>query len=162
MAKKVILTIITIICFGAIFFFSCQPAADSDAVSGGMALRLLERFTDYSSLSPEEQYVRLMSFDEVLRSTAHFGMALVAGLFLYLAASAFSWKKPALWTMIICFLYSVSDELHQELFSEGRSFQLEDIAKDWAGALVGIGLAATLIRICKISARHDGGRKDTE
>lgn len=148
MKSKIILFILTIACFGAIFFFSCQPATESDAISGGIARKLLEMFTDYSSLAPQEQYTKLMVFDEVLRSLAHFGLALLSVFFLYTALTVFGRRRPAAWTVAVCFLYSLSDEIHQQLFAAGRAFQLEDIAKDWAGALVGLCLAAA-VRVCR-------------
>lgn len=46
----------------------------------------------------------------------------------------------------LCAVYAVFDELHQEFFTDGRAFELVDLAKDWSGSTLGILLTLLLYR----------------
>jgi len=54
--------------------------------------------------------------------------------------------KFILFSLGICVLYAVSDEVHQ-LFVPGRGRQVRDVLIDSAGAIVGIGLYRVVSRI---------------
>jgi VanZ family protein len=50
-------------------------------------------------------------------------------------------KKSFIITFIFCFLYAVSDEVHQ-IFVPGRAFAIRDIIIDTSGAALGLGIIA--------------------
>ncbi len=54
-------------------------------------------------------------------------------------------RRGVLTVVALCTLYGASDELHQS-FVPGREATLDDVAKDFGGALLGALLAARLTR----------------
>lgn len=138
--RKMVFIILTISCALAIFAFSNQIATTSDALSRGISEKFLEAFTDFEDLSYNEQLQELAQFNETVRSVAHFGVFLLLGIFTYALLSTTKLKRPFILALILCVAYAVFDELYQEFFSEGRAFQVEDLAKDWSGSLIGIGI----------------------
>lgn len=137
----------------AIFFFSSQGAVSSDALSSGVTEMILKVFTNYENLDADMQYVMIVQFHELIRSLAHFSLFMMLGFFMYLYLNAKHIRRKFIWCYSICVIYAICDELHQKFFSEGRSFQLEDLLKDWSGSLVGIVLAAALILVYRVIAK---------
>ena len=71
----------------------------------------------------------------VIRKLAHFSEYLVLGLLIYNYFK--DCDKKIYSSILICFAYAISDEIHQ-LFVSGRSFQIGDIIIDTIGAIIGI------------------------
>lgn len=67
----------------------------------------------------------------IIRKLAHFTEYFILGLLLY------NYNKNILKAIIICFIYAISDEVHQ-LFIIGRSFQIKDILIDTLGSICGV------------------------
>lgn len=67
----------------------------------------------------------------IIRKLAHFNEYLILGILTN------NYNKKANISIIICFIYAITDELHQILVP-GRSCQLLDIIIDTLGAIVGI------------------------
>lgn len=67
----------------------------------------------------------------IIRKLAHFTEYFILGLLLY------NYDKNILKAIIICFIYAISDEVHQ-LFIIGRSFQIKDILIDALGSICGV------------------------
>ena len=67
----------------------------------------------------------------IIRKLAHFTEYFILGLLLY------NYDKNILKAIIICFIYAISDEVHQ-LFIIGRSFQIKDILIDTLGNICGV------------------------
>ena len=57
-------------------------------------------------------------------------------------------KARALLTLAICFLYAVSDEVHQ-VFVPGRAGRISDVMIDTSGAVLGILLVFSVIQLIK-------------
>ncbi|SCJ97180.1 Predicted integral membrane protein [uncultured Eubacterium sp.] len=141
MFKKTTFFILTCACIIAIFLFSEQVAQTSDAVSRGIAEKILIGLTDYEDLPADQRLAAMASFNETVRSFAHFGIFLVLGIFSFGFFASAKMKRPVFAAVALCAGYAVFDEIHQEFFSEGRAFELIDLAKDWSGSALGILLA---------------------
>lgn len=78
------------------------------------------------------------SFDEITRSCAHFSIYLVLGFLTSWALKLnFTGYRLIFASLIICILYSISDEIHQ-IFVPGRAFQFFDLALDTAGSFIAV------------------------
>ena len=112
-----------------IFCFSNQKATESSKLSNNFIKRTISRI-----IKDDSEEV-LKKFTKPVRKTAHFCVYLILGL---LVMNCFSInKKSILFSILICFLYSISDEIHQ-IFIEGRSCELLDICIDTLGASIGV------------------------
>ena len=138
---RTILLILLLSLMTVIFIFSHQPAPVSSQVSGGLIYRILNFIVSgFDSLSEADKAQMVESLQYVVRKGAHaFSYAVMGALSMGLM-STLDFKKrglPAVIAFLICFLYSVSDEVHQ-LFVEGRSGQISDVILDCCGAFFGI------------------------
>ncbi|MBQ9358590.1 MAG: VanZ family protein [Abditibacteriota bacterium] len=128
-----------------IFCFSAQDAKDSKDLSRGFTHKLLCVVSPYyRSLSRAGQEKVLVKVGEGIRKTAHFANYTILGFISCVAAFSFLLKKPFRLTgpALLCFLYAVSDEIHQ-IFVPGRSGEFRDVLIDTAGGLTGILIAFT-------------------
>ena len=126
----------------SIFWFSSQPADDSQALSDS----LLDRIGKLLSFLP--------AFEEDpgknIRKWAHFFEFSCLGFFSFLfmrELKAFNGKRlirTALFSLLFSFLYAASDEIHQ-IFVPGRSCRLRDIFIDSMGAAAGTVFALLII-----------------
>jgi len=130
---------IVVLYMAMIYYFSSQDGAKSHEVSS----RLLE-YLKFLALYVPEGLLDFFSgvgknHEYILRKCAHFTEYLILSLIVYKAmrASEISFKKSILLTFIICFVYAVSDEVHQ-YFVPGRAFAVTDIMIDTAGAILGL------------------------
>ena len=71
----------------------------------------------------------------IVRKSAHFTEYFILGILVYNMLK--NYNKSIYLGIIICFLYAISDEVHQ-IFSDGRSFQIMDIFIDTIGSITGI------------------------
>jgi VanZ family protein len=119
-----------------IFFFSSQPAHDSNELSKGITRSIKEVV---EKITPEEEVFTFDDFNHKVRKNAHFFIYLVLGLLVLnaLKKSRVIGFKRLLMGFIICVLYAITDEIHQ-LFVPGRGAQVRDVMIDSSGALVGI------------------------
>jgi len=83
----------------------------------------------------------------IIRKSAHFIEYFVLGILAYKSYILFKNKKIII-VVVFCVIYAISDEVHQ-IFIEGRSFQIYDIAIDSIGSLVAITIfkAKQLIKV---------------
>lgn len=148
MRRKIALLIAIILWSGAIFMFSAQSAEDSKALSKNFAEKIMsvakkifgdDFFAAYENKEGAESLLGLAT--HYLRKSAHFFLFFVLGIFCYLFISEFelSGKKVFEFALIYCFLYAVSDEIHQ-LFVPGRSGMVRDVLIDTCGSLTGMGI----------------------
>ena len=73
-----------------------------------------------------------------MRDIAHFALFLILGIAMTTTLNLFIPKWYIYASIVTCFLYAIFDEIYQELLNRGRTFEFEDLLKDWSGALVGI------------------------
>lgn len=122
--KAAVLWVLTMLCMGAIFYLSAQPAEASAEMSGGVLLWM-------------NQFLGAGLTDFIVRKLAHL---LEYGLLALLVNGAFYYTRQRrpfyLPGFIITSFYAGTDELHQ-LFVAGRACQLRDWAIDSTGAAAG-------------------------
>lgn len=131
-----------------IFYFSSQPATESNELSVGITEMIVEQAEQVSSILT----FNIVSFNHIVRKSAHFFLYLVLGV---LVMSSFRKSKAnKIWmigkAIFVCVLYAISDEIHQ-LFVPGRGARVMDVFIDSTGAIVGV-LVYLLIKQLKIPA----------
>lgn len=131
------LAVFAVMC--TIFYFSSQPAAESDETSGGVVALVYDIYAKVSGAPNNVDDATLDSLQFVIRKCAHFTIYLCLGFLLSNAffQSGVKTKKTAAFSLLCSALYAASDEFHQ-LFVPGRSGELRDVCLDTSGAAVGI------------------------
>ena len=125
-----------------IFLMSAQPANESLQTSGGF-VEFAERifFPDMDSMSPAEMEALHENVTNIVRKIGHFCEYGALGFFTLLHIDAISFRRKIhrkpLWALLVSFLYSCSDEIHQA-FVPGRGPGVRDVLIDTSGALAGI------------------------
>lgn len=126
--------ILTVVCFGIIFYFSSRTA-DISAEQSSWILAFITKLLGENTLS-----------DFIIRKSAHF-LEYVGTCLIVNCAMLFTRGKRNL-PISICItsLYAITDEVHQ-IFIDGRSCEFRDWGIDTCGAIVG---AITFLAIYKI------------
>lgn len=157
---RVIFALMTLAVMAYIFILSAQSAEQSSNTSAGLIEKVVDTFVpSYKEMPVEEKKQFVSSLQDIVRKAAHFTEFGALGF----SASCFaSTVKGKFWLKLIfcqcfCSLYALSDEYHQT-FSEGRSFQLSDIAFDSVGAFCGI-IFVLLVVLIFVKVRAKGGEK---
>lgn len=124
-----------------IFYFSSQPAVESDETSGGFITFLYNIYAGIAGVPCSSSALSALDkWQFAVRKGAHFTIYLCLG-FLFSNAffqSGVKAKKTAAALSLLCSaLYAASDEFHQ-LFVPGRSGEFRDVCLDSSGAAVGI------------------------
>lgn len=130
-----------------IFFMSAQVAEESNNLSIGITDKIIK---EIEKLIPRVQIDRLR-FNHIIRKSAHYFTYMVLGLLTCnaLIVGGNMGSRTYLTAMTICFLYAVSDEVHQ-LFVSGRGGQVKDVLIDSLGSLTGLSVHVTLIRLVRM------------
>lgn len=145
--KKIIKLILVILWMALIFIFSNQKADDSSKLSDGLIVKVANIVIkkDLSTAKKDEIIDR---YTTIVRKTAHFTIYLILGILVINLLMEYNIKHIIIISLIICFLYSTSDEIHQ-LFVDGRSGEVKDVLIDTTGSLAGIYGYYFLKRKCK-------------
>lgn len=139
--KNWILWGLVLACMGIIFYFSSQPAGESDHLSRGVAKYILSVSERVSMIFTDD----VQMVNRILRKVAHFSIFLCLGFVLSLAWIRFKpikWYSVAL-VLCVCVLYAIFDETHQ-LYVPGRGGQVRDVLIDSSGSVMGISLFLAL------------------
>ena len=112
-----------------IFCFSNQVSDDSTRLSDGFIKNTICKINKSDCDKTIEK-----TFTPI-RKTAHFFIYLILGLLVFNCFEID--KKYIIYAILICLLYSISDEIHQ-MFVPGRSGEVLDMFIDTAGATLGI------------------------
>lgn len=119
-----------------IFYLSSQPASQSNELSNRVTEVIVETI---EKVAPEiASNWDLKELNHFIRKNAHFFSYFVLGVLVMNALYQKGYRKFAL-SLIICILYSISDEIHQT-FVPGRGGNIIDVIIDSSGSLIGIGL----------------------
>ena len=128
-----------------IFNFSAETSEQSTKTSEGVVVQVLDVFMEKENITPPV----IKKFHSPMRKLAHFGIYMLLG---FCVINAFektfhikAWKNITL-SAILCVLYAISDEIHQN-FTEGRGPQLTDVIIDSCGTFVGIAMFIAFIAI---------------
>lgn len=150
MIKKIILWVLVITCAGTIFYFSSQPARQSDNTSEGFIVTLIKLFDVSDAFSQSEIEEIAAALNGPIRTLAHFSIYALLGFLIALLLNEYAFIYPNIifYSVFSSFLYACSDEYHQT-FIAGRSAQLEDIIIDTLGSLCGAVFALLVIVLVK-------------
>lgn len=133
-----------------IFWFSAQPAAESEEMSGGVAQRILETCDRIFDMNIPERELALWAeqIDYPIRKLAHMSEYAVLAVFfgVYLVGYRAWGKSTACGSLTLSACYAVTDEIHQ-LFVPGRAGRLSDVCIDTAGAAIGVCLFAIVMKL---------------
>lgn len=147
--KKMIIYILLILWMSLIFFFSHQPAVDSDKVSGGIIDKIIHIVEIISSHEFNDNELEVISNYLIfpVRKLAHFTLYFVLGILFYNVVGLYNIdnKKILYISLLFCIIYACSDEIHQ-LFVLGRSGELRDVLIDTLGSILGILIVKNIKR----------------
>lgn len=122
--KKIIKILLVLIWMIIIFIFSSQTGIESQSVSDGIVNKLI--ITNSSNFE-------LISF--IIRKSAHFILYFILGILVYNCTNKS--KDNMINCIIICIIYSLTDEMHQ-MFISDRAGEFRDIIIDSFGSIFGI------------------------
>lgn len=130
---KIIISYLLLFIWAAVIFGFSAKDATSSTEQSNIVLKIISMITHIE--------FDVNSFwavtETVVRKLAHFSIYTVLG---FLAVNAFRFninKRLILISIVFCFLYAVSDEIHQYFIPE-RACRLYDIAIDTLGAALGV------------------------
>lgn len=154
--KRIIAYFFVILVMGLIFYFSAQPAQQSNKTSNKISKKIVKVITKNKKITPKKKADLTKKTNERIRKIAHFSLFLLLGVSVLLSALVTFIKKgkhyiqkTALFSLLFCILYAISDEIHQ-VYVPGRTFQISDILTDSFGSLAGM---LTVLAIIKISTK---------
>ena len=121
---KIILGTLLVIWLIIIFMFSNQTADKSTGVSD----KFVSSITNILNIKNKDEEISI-----IVRKTAHFMEYFILGILLFLNLRLYNLDNKLIIGIIFCFIYAVSDEVHQ-IFIDGRTPKLLDIFIDTLGA----------------------------
>ena len=126
---RIISIILLIIWCLIIFYFSNQAGIDSTNSSG----QIIDFINKLFSIDLYKYEYSIF----IIRKLAHMFLYFVLFILTYNTFNRFKLKKVYLYSFIFCFLYAISDELHQ-LFIIERTFKISDIFIDMFGSSIAL------------------------
>ena len=146
--KKIIIYILLVLWLILIFFFSHQPAVDSDKVSNKVIDKIIHTVEIISGHEFNDNELEIISNYLVfpVRKLAHFTLYFILGILVYNTIRLYSINNKEIWfiSILFCIIYDCSDEIHQ-LFIPGRSGELQDVLIDALGSLLGALIVSKII-----------------
>lgn len=147
--KKIIYFILIVIWMIIIFSLSNQPAIDSTELSNGFISNTIGNVYKLfnKNISSDELNEIKVKYTHPVRKMAHFTIYMILGILVTLLVREYnvSFYKCLFISLLVCLLYSISDEVHQ-LFVMGRSGEIRDILIDTSGSFIGIFVFNKLFR----------------
>lgn len=137
MRKKIISIILLILWAYLIFYLSDQPSQVSGKMSGDMIKKVL---------SVSETTFNLIH--NPLRESMHAVEFLIFALLLFNVLHNFNVKSIYTSCIIISFMYSILDEIHQ-VYVPGRAFEGLDLFLDFVGIIIAVLLHFNFISCMK-------------
>ena len=138
--KKIISIILLILWCLLIFYFSSQIGSVSEN-SSSHVIDFLNKLLNINLYNYEYSMF-------IVRKLAHMFLYFVLFLLSLNVCINFKIKKYYLYSLVFCFLYSISDEVHQ-LFVFERSFGIIDIIIDMVGSLISLSLVKIISKLRK-------------
>lgn len=133
-----------------IFWFSAQPAEQSQQMSGSVSYRIIESSDEMFRWGMTESEMKEWSerIDFPIRKGAHMAEYAVCAVFSACFAIGYlTWsKKTAVLAFVITACYAMTDEIHQ-LFVPGRAGRVSDVCIDSLGAAIGLLLFGIVLKI---------------
>ena len=132
-----------------IFCLSNQPAIDSTELSDGFISNTIGNVYKFfnKNISSDELNEIKVKYTHPVRKMAHFTIYMILGILVTLLVREYnvSFNKCLFISLLVCLLYSISDEVHQ-LFVIGRSGEILDVLIDTSGSFIGIFVFNKLFR----------------
>ncbi len=139
--KKLFSFLLVLIWMIVIFNFSNQNGTKSTNTSDIVTSMVVNVTTNATNKEYTREEVKKKVEDSTfyIRKTAHFTEYLILGILVLNLLSNYGKinKRMLLLALIFCYLYAVSDEIHQ-IFITGRTAKFLDTLIDGTGALIGI------------------------
>ena len=112
---RIILLILLGITFGLIFYFSHQPAVDSDATSGKLIQKILNGFPYTKDLTQPQKDRLEKRLQPIVRKLAHVSIYTMLGIFImsFICTYNLILIKKFLISIWVGVTYAISDEIHQ-------------------------------------------------
>lgn len=128
-----------------IFMFSNMDTIKSNDTSKGIINSVVDITIENSHSigiieeipTSEEKQIIVNNLNLPLRKIMHFTEYLILSLLLLNTLTKTNIKNKYFITIIICFLYAITDEYHQT-FIDGRTGQFIDVLIDTAGSILGL------------------------
>lgn len=147
MKRKLIYTILTIIWLTVIFIFSSMNTQESNNKSKQTIKQTVEKTTEISesigiienNIPPKKIDKAVNKLNVPLRKCAHATEYAVLAILIIFTINAYTNKnysiRKILLVILICFLYSLTDEYHQS-FVQGRTSLFTDCLIDTTGSII--------------------------
>lgn len=119
--------------------FSLDDATTSENKSDKVAKTTINTVTTVTgkNFTENEKKEFVVNSRFIIRKMAHFTLYFILGILAYITLRNYNVdNKIILFSVLICFIYAISDEIHQ-LFSTGRTFKILDIIIDSIGGFIG-------------------------
>lgn len=154
--NKIILLIVVIFWMGIIFAFSNQNAKNSQNLSDKITSKIIDASCKIlkKEITTERKLELIKEVRFFIRKTAHFSLYLVLAILTFTLLDKFEIKNKILFTLLLCFIYACSDELHQ-LFINERTAKILDVLIDMVGSFFGLGVYLLLRKISKEKTKDD-------
>ncbi len=152
MVRKAVWWTLTLLCAAVILSFSCQTAEQSADISGSLTNALL---VWSKTLSAQTQQTVQQLAHTWLRAAAHVFTFTVLGFCSAMLARSYRLCRWMIVAFLGCFVFAIMDETVQLVLNAGRTFELVDLLKDWAGSFIGILLVMSGIWIRNRRKRED-------
>lgn len=141
MKRKIVYFILIVFWMSFIFCLSNQPALDSTELSDGFISNTIGNVYKIfnKNIGSDELNEIKIKYTHPVRKMAHFTIYMILGILVTLLVREYnvSFYKCLFISLLVCFLYSISDEVHQ-LFVSGRSGEFRDVCIDTLGSFIGI------------------------
>lgn len=136
--KRIIYTTLLVIWMIVIFLFSNQDGNNSESTSDKVASNVINVYETVTNqeITKEKKFNLIEDTRLLVRKSAHFIIYFILGVLAYLTLTSYQIDKPILFSILFCFIYACSDEVHQ-MFLDGRSAQFIDVLIDTSGASIG-------------------------
>ena len=156
-AFKIIYFILVIIWMIIVFFFSAENGKKSTNTSNIVTKSIVEVTNKKKTKSEKEKMIA--KIDPYIRKFAHFILYTVGGFLIinFIKTILKDKNRQVVLTILIGFVYAITDEVHQYFISE-RAAEITDVIIDTTGIMVGIGIFIIILKIIKrIKNNRDGG-----
>ena len=139
--KKVIHIVLLVIWMLIIFILSHDQGYQSSSKSDPIAkyiVNIISNVTGHDYTGSELNNI-LDKTIKVVRKSGHIIEYLILGVLSLLVCKDYFIldKKHLIYTILLCYLYSISDEIHQ-VFVNGRSGEFKDTLIDLVGIILGV------------------------
>lgn len=138
---KLVKYLLVIIWMILIFYFSNQPANNSSIQSKGVIIKSITAVTKIVNKNISEKELEKIIYitEKPVRKSAHIFLYFVLAILVTWLLKSYNleYNQIFLYSIMICILYSFSDEIHQ-LFISGRSGSIIDVFIDNLGSYLGV------------------------